>query len=66
MRIIVNSYAPDGARNLINLIILACTTLIPTYSVINYYHSFRSFRAQSLNLMNVAVYVLEMNPIRCV
>ena len=36
-------------RNLINLILL--TSFVSMYSVIDYHHSFRSFRAQSLNLM---------------
>ena len=47
---------PYRARNLINLIFHAYPALLPLFSEINCHHSFRSFRAQSLNLINVAVH----------
>ena len=41
--------------------ICACALLLSKCSAINYHHSFRSFRAQSLNLMNVAVHISKTN-----
>ena len=45
--------------------ICACASLLSMCSAIDYHHSFRSFRAQSLNLMNVAVHISEINQSRC-
>ena len=49
------------AEILLIFFINAYASLLAKYSVIHYHHSFRSFRAQSLKLMNVAVHISKTN-----
>ena len=53
------------AEILLIFFINAYASLLAKYSVIDYHHSFRSFRTQSLNLMNVAVHISKTNQSRC-
>ena len=53
------------AEILLIFFICACASLLLMCSAIYYHHSFRSFRAQSLNLINVVVHISKQFQSRC-